>query len=197
MRKKDRSDEQLIKAIAGSEEEREEALRYLVIQAGWKAQVLTWVQQQGGTLEEAQEIFQDAMFTLDRKIRFNEFKGESKLNTFFLGIAKKYWLKALTKRPQASVALDPDLHDLAAPNDIEPRLIEEDYLHVLDQVVSYIGEACKEVLRYLQLDMSTEEMALRFKLSSKEMVHKKVLRCREKMRELITNHPSIQQFFKA
>lgn len=196
MHKEDWSDEKLLKDISSESDAREQALRYIVVQSGWKGQVIALVQQRGGTLEEAQEVFNDALYVFDRNLRLNRYKGDGRLNAYFMGIAKNFWRKQLERRHPNWESLESQVHNLAIEENVEDVLLSEEKSIFFTKLFQQIGEGCKETLMLVYLGYNTEEMLIKLNLANPEMVHKKVYRCKERMRELSKENPFIKQFLQ-
>jgi DNA-directed RNA polymerase specialized sigma24 family protein len=190
------TDQEIITAIQSSYKEREHALRYLNSDSGWKTKLIGWVINQGGTLEEAQQVFNETLLTFDKKVRFNDYRGDGTLNAFFTGISKKQWKKVLDERNKTEVDFDLNKHDIAAPNFFDHSMIEEDQIRMLENISAEIGIDCKKVLLLMYFETPYEEIVTYFGLLNVEMAYKKVSRCRKEMHALIDEFPFLKHFFQ-
>ena len=86
------TDSDLVAAIQGTSEQREHALKTLFQTGIWQQIVVRYVEQHGGTTQDGKDVFQETMILFDRNIRAKTFDGRASLQTYFVGIAKWYWL---------------------------------------------------------------------------------------------------------
>mgnify|MGYP000630278777 CR=1 FL=1 len=91
------SDEQLLKMIRGSEQERANALKAFFTDQQLKATVIRKIQQKGGSANDAQDAFQEGFKAFYRHLLNGKFEGRSSLRTFFVGICFRCWLDGLKK----------------------------------------------------------------------------------------------------
>ncbi len=190
------TDQEIITALQGSYKENERALRYLNSPKGWKPQLIGWVVNQGGTLEEAQQVFNETLLIFDQKVRFNQYQGYGTLNAFFTGISKNRWNKAFGERNKSEVDFELNKHDIATPNFFDHNMIEENQIRMLENLSTEIGIDCQKALLFMYFETPYEEIVAYFGLLNVEMAYKKVSRCREKMRALIDEIPFLQHFFQ-
>ena len=107
-----------------------------------------------GSREEAQDIFQEAVMVLYHKSRDPDFRLSSKLQTFLYAIAKRLWLKQLT-RGEAKYQKDNILNyeeSLAADEALEDHEAKEADFRQMEAALSGLGEPCKTILQdfYIQ-----------------------------------------------
>ena len=177
-----RTDEQITRALLGTEQQREEAFAYLYQQAGWREWVLRHVSREGGDTAAGEDVFQESLILLDRNLREGRFRGGSSLQTYFLGIAKQWWFNRQRGiRPQP---LSPD-YDRPETETPERIALQNERKQLIDSILDIIGDHCKKVLALYKLSLSNEEIAQELGLSSPEMAKKYTYRCREKFKAYV------------
>ena len=142
----------------------------------------------GGTPQDAEDVFQDTLVLFDRQIRDEKFQGQSSWATYFVGIAKWRWVSLRRKFGRDSFELKIEYHDSPVES-VEARVIEGEKRTVIDAVLSQIGTRCQQVLTYYKLSHSMEEIAELMNLSSPEMAKKVAYECRKKFKEFVLNNP--------
>lgn len=142
----------------------------------------------GGTPEDAEDVFQDTVVLFDRQIREEKFQGQSTWATYFVGIAKWRWVSLRRKFGRDSFELKIEYHDSPVES-VETRVIEGEKRVVIDAVLSKLGTRCHQVLTYYKLSHSMEEIAELMGLSSPEMAKKVAYECRKKFKEVVLNDP--------
>jgi RNA polymerase sigma factor (sigma-70 family) len=186
----DVDDKFTIAGIQGTAAEREQALGQFFRQhRGLRGQVINYVATHGGTEQDGEDVFQDAVVLFDRHIRSGRFEGKSALTTFFFSIAKFHWIgkrrrshktEELPERRENESVQEPDLH-----------YIHEEKKTILEQALEQIGEKCQQLLNLYKLDYSMEEIAEALGISSAAMAKKDAYRCRMKLREYLTQRPHL------
>ena len=181
------TDAQLLESIKGKEEERTEALKYFFTHKPLKESVIAYITHQGGNVQDGEDVFQDTVILFDRAIREGNFKGQSSLSTFFIGIAKWRWVSNKRKYG-GNVELKSEQYDKPVES-VEGRLIEDERRNVIDEILTKIGERCKVILKLYKLSYSMEEIAEKLGLSSPELAKKNAYECRKKFKDFVADKP--------
>ena len=167
---------------------REKTLEQIYKDEKLRKTVVAYVLHNGGTPQDAEDVFQDTLVLFDRQIRDEKFQGQSSWATYFVGIAKWRWVSLRRKFGRDSFELKIEYHDSPVES-VEARVIEGEKRTVIDAVLSQIGTRCQQVLTYYKLSHSMEEIAELMNLSSPEMAKKVAYECRKKFKEFVLNNP--------
>lgn len=181
------TDNEIIRGIR-DEKTRDRTLYAIFHRLDWRGSAIAFVIQQGGSLEEGEEIAQDAFVFFDRNIRNDRFLEGSALKTYFLAIVKRQWWKRLERRPQADLPLDEKRHDAEADS-VEVMYISAERKRAFTEVLAQIGERCKRIFELTMLESTMDEIARALQLSSAEMAKKEAYRCRIRLREFLEINP--------
>ncbi len=141
--------------------------------------VAAHVQKNGGSLEEAKEIFQEAIVMYYEKQRFTDFIPKENDEAYLFGIAKKRWLKHSISRNRYE-----QLSKFDKAEEKEEQLNSAKLLHQLKQA----GERCLTILQafyYEKLTMT--QLAGRFGYTSERSATVQKYKCLEKVREQVKN----------
>jgi RNA polymerase sigma factor (sigma-70 family) len=184
----DWSDEALVSGIRAGGSARDEALKRLYLMPGLRETVIRYVLANGGSRQDAQDIFQEALVILDRNVREGRYEARSALSTYFVAIAKWRWV-TVRRQMGRYTDLSPAHYD-AEVESPETAAIREEYRELFQEALSQIGERCRELLRLYQLDHSMEEIAQIMHYNSADVAKKEAYRCRMRFRELLQNNPT-------
>jgi len=184
----DWSDEALVSGIRAGGSARDEALKRLYLMPGLRETVIRYVLANGGSQQDAQDIFQEALVILDRNVREGRYEARSALSTYFVAIAKWRWV-TVRRQMGRYTDLSPAHYD-AEVESPEIAAIREEYRELFQEALSQIGERCRELLRLYQLDHSMEEIAQIMHYNSADVAKKEAYRCRMRFRELLQNNPT-------
>jgi RNA polymerase sigma factor (sigma-70 family) len=178
---------ELLFAIKQSDASRDKTLQQIYADDKLRKTVFTHILQNGGSRQDAEDVFQDTLVLFDRQIREDKFQGQSSWGTYFVGIAKWRWVSLRRKFSRDSTELKVEYHDSPVES-VEARVIEGEKLTVIEAVLSRIGERCQQVLTYYKLSHSMEEIAELMQLSSPEMAKKVAYECRKKFKDYVLNN---------
>lgn len=137
--------------------------------------VAIYVQRKGGNLEEAKEIFQDAIVLYYEKLALSDFNPEKTDAAYLMGIAKNRWFKYCSER---TFHEDPSQIDIAEEKEKEP--ITRKLMHFLRQS----GEKCMDILQAFYYEKLTMiQVADRFGYMSERSATVQKYKCLEKVRD--------------
>ncbi len=182
------NDEQIIRALLGSVQQREEIFAYLYQSSGWRDWVVRHVTDEGGDGPAGEDVFQETLILFDRNIREGRFSRESSLQTYFLGIAKQWWFNR--RRVTRPVPLSPE-YDRPEHDNPERIALRQERQEMIGQILETLGDHCKKVLELYKLSLTNEEIAQELGLSSPEMAKKYTYRCREKFKAFVLGRKDI------
>lgn len=136
-----------------------------------------YVYQRGGTLDEAKELFQEAVIAYYEKLNTAEFTPLRSDEAYLFGIARKKWLKYHARKRHHEDFEQVDILQEANPIP-NPQLL----LNHLKKV----GEKCLNILQaYYYENLSMNELASRFGYSSERSATVQKYKCLEKVRDEI------------
>lgn len=157
---------------------REKAFEYLYEEAF--PPVARFISRMGGDLNDAKDIFQDALIVLFEKVVSENITIKVSAPAYVLGIAKHLWSRKF-RGQQGHLSLDEMEKDIAVPEDFYAasdwgtRLIE--YLQVA-------GKKCMDMLQgYYYHSMSMREIADNFGYGSVRSATVQKYKCLEKVRQ--------------
>lgn len=136
-----------------------------------------YIQHNGGNLEEAREVFQDALVLYYEKSLDDQFQPEVGDKAYLMGIVKHQWLKHRRSRPNFE-----GLEHVEAIEEYPPAPRAQKLLNYLKQA----GLKCMDLLQsfyYEQLTM--KELAIRFGYSGERSATVQKYKCLEKVRDEI------------
>src|SRR6187402_2940523 len=104
--------------------------------------VATFVSHRNGSLQDAKDIFHDALIILYEKMRDHTLPEEVSHNRYLIGIAKHVWIRKFN-RDKSSVPLDETEALITISDDYFPSPDDQKLLKFLEQT----GKRCLEMLR--------------------------------------------------
>jgi RNA polymerase sigma factor (sigma-70 family) len=140
-------------------------------------QVKQYIRNNSGSAEDAQDMFQDALVILYKKIHAGNFILSVPLKTYLLAVVKHCWLAELRKRKKIPVTdATFDITDI--------KIDEEPGFTIASSAFHFLGEKCKQllILFYFQ-KKSFKEIARALAFSSEMVAKNQKYRCIQKAKE--------------
>ena len=134
-----------------------------------------------GTETDANDIFQEALIILYRKVQEPDFNLTSSLSTFLYSIAKLLWLKELSKKNKNASITD-DLDYIVDDNDNISELIDRnERLRLYRQKYEELSDDCKKVLQMFLMKIPISEITKIMGYSSEQHTRNRRYRCKESL----------------
>lgn len=186
----------ILDALKGSEGERNAALRFIYKESMMKQTVVQWICRNGGSKEEAEECFQDALVIFDRNVRNGKFSDHGSWQAYLFGITRYCWLERLRRRKPASLELLSIHLNGLAEHSFEKQVIEEERTGLLKQAIETLRGRCKQILILYKSGVSHEEIAQEMGFSNSEAAKKECYRCRLRFRKFLMQRPGLLKLIK-
>jgi|GEM_PF-4905811 RNA polymerase sigma factor (sigma-70 family) len=180
-------DHQLITALQGNQKQQDEAILWIL--AHWWSDVKAFIKSCGAEEQFVEDIAQEALAGLTQQVRKENFKGDSALLTYFKQIARFKTIDYLKKYAPTSSSVN-ILPELPEENYREKQELQEEINYLHDQLVKQLDETCQKLMTLRKSEYSMKEIAR--EMGWKEQTaNNNVSKCREKLRELGEQHPSL------
>ncbi len=145
-----------------------------------------------GTVEDARDVFQDALMVIYQKTKELDFKINYSLHTYLFAICKNLWLKKLRKKQDFGVPLSDHLEpiddwdmDQVLVNRLKEKLYREKFAE--------LGEVCQKVISLYLEGKSMQEIATALALNSVAYAKKRKYQCKNQLLTLIQTNPIYQE----
>ena len=190
------SDEELLSSLKTGNN-RNSAIRYLY--STCFDSLTAYTMQNSGSLQDAEDIFQEVLVDFIGLVRFDKFRGESNIKTFLFSINRFKWLNELKKRNAATAReLKYEKNISGAEKNIGDLITQKESTAGILQLVEALGEKCKKIL----LLFYYENMAMKEILSHTDYENEQVLRnkkhkCLKEMERMISEKPFLKQALKS
>jgi RNA polymerase sigma factor (sigma-70 family) len=142
----------------------------------------------GGKAEDAEDIYQEALIILYRKVKEADFKLSSQLSTYLYSLCRFLWKDELKKRNKFQFADFETDFDSAEENQLEQLLESENKTRLAEKVIMELGERCKEILiLFYAQNMSMKKIASRMGYSSENTAKNQKYKCLEVAKNRLKN----------
>lgn len=134
-----------------------------------------------GSSSDANDIFQEALIILYRKVKEDGFELTSSLSTFLYSIAKLLWLKELSKRTKnASITEELD-YIVDDDESISEQIHRNERLKLYRQKYEELSEDCKKILQMFLMKITISEITKIMGYSSEQHTRNRRYRCKESL----------------
>jgi len=150
----------------------------------------SWLSQNGGSQDDASDIFQEAMVVLYEKAQDEAFLLTCKVGTYIFAICKNLWYKKCQQLHKMPVALDEnsgdeDSKDWAYEDDIQQHHEREQNFEKLNMSLAQLGEPCQSILKeYYHQNRSMQEIAMKFGYTNTDNAKTQKYKCLQRLKKL-------------
>lgn len=161
--------------------------------------VQTYILQNSGVEEDAQDIFQEMIVTFIELAKQGKFRGESSISTFLLALTRNIWLNELKKRGRSQLREEKfqkasDTVDADASKYVINREMRTQLFKLLDQ----LGETCKKILlAYYYNGLSMREILQQLEYENEQVVRNKKYKCLKQLEQILASKPGIANNLKS
>lgn len=152
------------------------------------------VLQNGGTSEDAHDIFQDSLIIMLERIDDSSFVLTCKFKTYFYCVCENLWKQVLYKRQVAAnyvVRKESDDPESDISDVMDHRLYEEIFREVFDSM----DQVSRDILNLYWQDISPQEIADKLGYTY-GYVRKKKCDAQNELTEKVKNHPAYKKIIK-
>ena len=150
------------------------------------------IQDVGGPMDEADDIFRESVADLVLNIIKDNFKGNSRLSSYFYKICQNKTISIIKKRKALQLMDIEDAHKIQAENQNKWLIEEEkkDQQAIVDEILELVGYPCNMIILLDTMGYQNDVIALRIGFKTADSVKSKLYNCRKKLREIIESNPS-------
>ena len=138
----------------------------------------------GGSNQDAEDIFQEALMAVLRKLDKGELKLTAKFKTFFYAICRNLRLCQLNEQKRENDHMYTYLNDTyyaeADPERLN-ELRERTFQHYFDQ----LSKVCKEILKLYTVQLSVKEIAEELG-NTEKYIRKRKYECKNRLSKLVS-----------
>jgi len=150
-----------------------------------------------GSIDDARDIFQDAMVVLFRKLKIEEILLQCSFNTYFYSICKHLWLQKLHKRGVEATNIKEVIESIELPEEdlIQIYDDEEEKYRLYQKHFVRLGSECQKLLSLFLKKSSMREITDIMGFTSEKYTKVRKYRCKEELKRRIVNDPDYDRLF--
>jgi len=173
-------DQSLLRGLAGNDKAAVETIyreNYTMIQS--------FILNNSGSVDEARDIFQEAMMVLYEKSKDTTFSLNCKIKTYIYSVSRRLWLKRLQQLNRYSAQVDGIAEVVPVEEEIgEHEKRNEDFV-LMEHALGKIGEPCKSLLdAYYLKKKSMQDIAEEFGYTNADNAKTQKYKCLVRLKKL-------------
>ena len=154
------------------------------------------VMSNNGNEEDAEDIFQDGLVIVFKKIRVRELELSSSFRTYLYSICRNLWLTKLKQRNRYIREFSDieEFKDITYEKDQHQDEAEHEKYRLYQQHFHTLGEDCKKILLLFMKKMPLKEIAAEMGYRTENYAKTRKYLCKEELKRRIINDPKCQKF---
>jgi RNA polymerase sigma factor (sigma-70 family) len=156
------------------------------------------VTENGGSGEDAEDVFQDGIIIIYNKISLNQLKLTSSFKTYMYSVCRNLWLQKLNKRKAIFDKLTDVEEYIDLPKDmLQEASLEETELHRIIQIhFLSLADDCQKLLRLFTKNIPLREIASMLGYKTEKYAKTRKYLCKEELKKRIASDPRSQKIIK-
>lgn len=136
----------------------------------------------GGSLQEAKDVYQDTLIVFHEKVSEPGFDLNCRIKTYLYSVARKIWLKQLQRKNRFSGSLsDTEEYVEVAWEDVGKK---EEQFNALNTALESLGEPCRSILKdFYMHNQSMEEITERFGYTNTDNAKNQKYKCLKRLKK--------------
>lgn len=158
--------------------------------------ILFLVTKNNGSEEDAEDVFQDSLIIVFKKIKANEFDLSCSFRTYLYSVSRNLWLQKLSKRKQFSREFS-DVETYITMTDYalsEKNQDEMEKFRLYQQHFLTLNDDCQKVLLLFMKKVSLKDIAIEMGYKTEKYAKTRKYLCKEELKKRIINDPKCQKF---
>ena len=144
--------------------------------------IMNLVLNNGGSLQEAKDVYQEALIVFYEKLQEDDFELNCSIKTFIYSVSRRLWLKQLQRKSRFTDDLsDTDEFIQVESEDMEQK---EDQYHAMQVALEGLGEPCRSILKDFYINnQSMDEITEKFGYTNADNAKNQKYKCLKRLKK--------------
>jgi RNA polymerase sigma factor (sigma-70 family) len=171
-----------------------EALKYLYKDPLRK--IRKFILMNSGTLDDADDVFQDAVIVLFQYVKNGKYKEEYELDGFLFRVAKNAWID-IARKKQKIIKASFIGFDIGDESDYLKDLIRDEELNTFHMLFNKLEDNCKKILSFVVFDKkSMKEISELMGFKDENVAKNQHYRCKKYFTKIVSENKEALTFLK-
>ena len=151
--------------------------------------IQTLVINNNGSVDDAKDLFQEAMIVLYEKARSGVFELNCQIKTYIYSVCRRLWLKRLQQLNRYSPPADSSELTVPIEDEIDEHEKRNVEFEMMEKAISSLGEPCKSLLEayYLQ-KQNMQIIAANFGYTNADNAKNQKYKCLMRLKKIFFTH---------
>lgn len=149
----------------------------------------------GGSQEEAEDIFQDAVLSFYRQVKLGRYEHRTEIDGFIYAVSRNLWINRVKIKNRSS-ALD-DNYEAASDENLEQSLFDKERQQKLQDALNKLGDRCRELLiNTTYKGHSMKEIVEIMGFKNENAAKTRHYKCKQRLGEIVRKSPSLMELYR-
>ncbi|MCA0363934.1 MAG: sigma-70 family RNA polymerase sigma factor [Bacteroidetes bacterium] len=142
-----------------------------------------------GSVEDAEDVIQEAVLVFVRMVQKDEFRGESAIGTFLSSVVRNIWLGKMRKSQAEQIRISKV--EMEESEYVDHFSRAESY-KTMQEVFEQLGETCRRLLTmFYYEEMNYEDLMPHFEFETEQALRNKKSKCMKGLSDIIERKPTL------
>ena len=138
-----------------------------------------------GNIDDAKDIFQEAMIVLYERVQSEAFELNCQIKTYIYSVSKRLWLKRLVHQNRFLIADEAEHEVVHIEEEVEEHEKQHTEFVMMERAMGSLGEPCKSLLEAFYMQKRTmQEIASNFGYTNAENAKNQKYKCLMRLKKL-------------
>ena len=149
-----------------------------------------------GSLDDAKDVFQEAVIAFFRQVKLGKFKEEYEISGYIYTASKNFWITKVRKEKAYDSITSVETFKAEGNDVMEGMILKERSDSVLN-LLDLLGDHCKTLLSYSVYDnLSMREIAQKMNYASENAAKTANYKCKKRLVEMIESNEEYAELLK-
>jgi RNA polymerase sigma factor (sigma-70 family) len=146
-----------------------------------------------GTDEDAQDVFQEAIILIYKRLKDGTLDLSCAFKTYLYSVCRILWLRQLEKRKVRNEVVVDNQVFVQIDEDIEGQVAEQEQFRIYQKHFQLLHKDCQEILQLFLKKVPLKEIAQKMNIRSDKYLKKRKYDCKEALVKRIQNDPDYKR----
>lgn len=151
--------------------------------------VLSYVRNNQGSKEDAEEIFHDALYQIMIRASTKGVQINSTFDGYVYTVCRNLWLAEIKSR-QRKVRNEGVFELKDKDDEIVAAIINQERWELMEEQFLNLSDTCRELMKDYFKKVPYKEIVKKFSYSSENVAFQKVFKCKKRLMDLVKSHPN-------
>jgi len=146
--------------------------------------VTFFIKNNKGTQQDAQEIFQKALYQLTARIKIRNFEISTSFEAYLFTACKNLWRRELNNRKK-EVRNDGVFELVSEEHDNSKAVLEQERWELFEEKITELSDSCRELLQLYFKKVSYKIIVEKFGYANENTAFQRVFKCKKRLIGLV------------